>query len=219
MGPRGGRARRRLRPAPSRGALLPDHRHGRLGAPDLPVVEDPDRYGHYREEGGGILVGLFEPVAASWSLYRVPRDVQFASLPPDWDRVGPLPEAAINRFPSLHDAGVRTMFGALSCSRPTSCPSWARRRAAVGFFVACGLNSLGIPPSGGVGSLTAQWINDGVPPVDVTGLHLLTGRSPTRPRAGPAAIAPGAAGGAVRRRVVPVVARDDGPERAAIGRP
>ena len=30
--------------------------------PDLPVVEDPDRYGYYREEGGGILVGLFEPV-------------------------------------------------------------------------------------------------------------------------------------------------------------
>src|SRR3954462_6036227 len=29
--------------------------------PDLPVVEDPDRYGYYREEGGGILVGLFEP--------------------------------------------------------------------------------------------------------------------------------------------------------------
>ena len=36
--------------------------------PDLPVVEDPDRYGYYREEAGGILVGLFEPEAAPWSL-------------------------------------------------------------------------------------------------------------------------------------------------------
>jgi 4-methylaminobutanoate oxidase (formaldehyde-forming) len=38
------------------------------------------------------------------------------------------------------------------------------------FFVACGLNSLGILLSGGVGSLTARWIADGVPPVDVTGM-------------------------------------------------
>jgi 4-methylaminobutanoate oxidase (formaldehyde-forming) len=38
------------------------------------------------------------------------------------------------------------------------------------FFVAAGLNSLGILLSGGVGSVTAQWIADGVPPVDVTGM-------------------------------------------------
>jgi 4-methylaminobutanoate oxidase (formaldehyde-forming) len=73
--------------------------------PDLPVVEDPDRYGYYREEGGGILVGLFEPRAAAWSLDRVPPDVAFASLPPDWDRVGPYLETAMARFPSLRDAG------------------------------------------------------------------------------------------------------------------
>ena len=35
---------------------------------DLPVIEDPDRYGYYREEGGGLLVGLFEPVGAPWQL-------------------------------------------------------------------------------------------------------------------------------------------------------
>ena len=32
---------------------------------DLPVVEDPDRYGYYREEAGGLLVGLFEPEGAA----------------------------------------------------------------------------------------------------------------------------------------------------------
>jgi 4-methylaminobutanoate oxidase (formaldehyde-forming) len=39
-----------------------------------------------------------------------------------------------------------------------------------GYFVAAGLNSLGILLSGGVGSVIAQWIVDGVPPVDVTGM-------------------------------------------------
>ena len=111
--------------------------------PDLPVVEDPDRYGYYREEGGGILVGLFEPVAAAWSLDRVPRDVQFASLPPDWDRVGPFLKAAMDRFPSLHDAGVRTMFCGPSRSRPDVMPQLGEAPELRGFFVACGLNSLG----------------------------------------------------------------------------
>lgn len=138
--------------------------------PDLPVVEDPDRYGYYREEGGGILVGLFEPVAAAWSLDGTPRDVQFASLPPDWDRIGPYLKAAMDRFPSLHDAGVRTMFCGPESFTPDVMPQLGEAPELRGFFVACGLNSLGILLSGGVGSLTAQWVQDGVPPVDVTGL-------------------------------------------------
>jgi heterotetrameric sarcosine oxidase gamma subunit len=35
-----------------------------------------------------------------------------------------------------------------------------------GYFIAAGLNSLGILSGGGVGSAVAQWIVDGVPPVD-----------------------------------------------------
>jgi 4-methylaminobutanoate oxidase (formaldehyde-forming) len=38
-----------------------------------------------------------------------------------------------------------------------------------GFFMAAGLNSLGILLGGGVGTVLAQWIVDGVPPVDVAG--------------------------------------------------
>ena len=35
---------------------------------DAPVFEDPASHGYYREEGGGMMVGLFEPVAAAWPL-------------------------------------------------------------------------------------------------------------------------------------------------------
>jgi len=41
---------------------------------DLPVIEDPDRYAYYREEGGGLLVGLFEPVGAPWALDGPPAE-------------------------------------------------------------------------------------------------------------------------------------------------
>jgi 4-methylaminobutanoate oxidase (formaldehyde-forming) len=138
--------------------------------PDLPVVEEPDRYGYYREEGGGILVGLFEPVAGPWSLDGIPSDVAFASLPADWDRIGPYLSNAMDRFPSLHDAGVRTLFCGPESFTTDHAPHLGESPELRGYFVAAGMNSLGILLSGGVGSITAQWIVDGVPPVDVTGL-------------------------------------------------
>jgi len=138
--------------------------------PDLPIVEEPDRYSYYREEGGGILVGLFEPVAAPWSLDQVPSDIAFASLAPDWERVGPYLTRALDRFPPLHDAGVRTMFCGPESFTPDLSPQLGESPELRGLFVAAGMNSLGILLSGGVGSLTAQWIADGVAPVDVVGM-------------------------------------------------
>ena len=140
--------------------------------PDLPIVEDPDRYGYYREEGGGILVGLFEPVAGPWSLDKVPPDVAFASLPPDWDRVGPYLDRAMERFPSLRDAGVRTMFCGPESFTPDVMPQLGEAPELRGFYVAAGLNSLGILMSGGVGSVMATLIDEGVAPVDMTGMSL-----------------------------------------------
>ncbi|HLB39116.1 MAG TPA: FAD-dependent oxidoreductase [Actinomycetota bacterium] len=140
--------------------------------PDLPVVEDPDRYGYYREEAGGILVGLFEPKAAPWSLDQIPPDLGFAVLPPDWDRMAGFLSDAMDRFPALHDAGIRQFFCGPESFTPDIGPLLGEAPELRGFFAACGLNSLGILLSGGVGSLMAQWIIDGEPPMDVTGMSV-----------------------------------------------
>jgi len=138
--------------------------------PDLPVVEDPDRYGYYREEGGGILVGLFEPQAAAWSLDQIPPDLGFAVLPPDWDRMAGFLSDAMDRFPSLHEAGIRQFFCGPESFTSDNGPLLGEVPELRGFFAACGLNSLGILLSGGAGSLIAQWIVDGEPPLEVTGI-------------------------------------------------
>jgi glycine/D-amino acid oxidase-like deaminating enzyme len=137
--------------------------------PDLPVIEDPDRYGYYRPEGDGMLVGLFEPRAAAWSLDGVPRGFSFGKLPPDWDRMEPFLAAAMDRIPSLAATGVRTFFCGPESFTSDVHPMLGPAPELDGYYVAAGLNSIGILSGGGVGRALAHWIVDGVPPCDVTG--------------------------------------------------
>jgi glycine/D-amino acid oxidase-like deaminating enzyme len=136
--------------------------------PDLPVIEDPDSYGYYRPEGDGMLVGLFEPVGAPWSLDGIPRDFAFGKLPPDWERMEPYLARAMDRIPSLADTGVRTFFCGPESFTADVRPLLGPVPELDGYWVAAGLNSLGILSGGGIGALMAHWIVDGVPPVDAT---------------------------------------------------
>jgi 4-methylaminobutanoate oxidase (formaldehyde-forming) len=139
---------------------------------DLPVIEDPDSYGYYRPEGDGMLVGLFEPAGAPWSLDGVPRTFSFGKLPPDWERMEPYLARAMERIPSLADTGVRTFFCGPESFTSDVRPLLGPAPELDGYFVAAGLNSLGILSGGGVGQMLAHWIVDGVPPVDATSVAI-----------------------------------------------
>jgi heterotetrameric sarcosine oxidase gamma subunit len=140
--------------------------------PDLPVIEDPDNYGYYRPEGDGMLVGLFEPVAAPWSLDGVPGGFSFGKISPDWDRMEPFLGPALDRIPVLSETGVRTFFCGPESFTADVRPLLGPAPELDGYFVAAGLNSLGILSGGGVGSMLAHWIVDGVPPVDATSVAI-----------------------------------------------
>jgi len=75
-----------------------------------PVLEDPGSYGYFREEVGGLMLGLFEPVCAPWKVEGIPDDFSFGSIPPDWDRMGPYVEKAMQRVPITFETGIRTFF-------------------------------------------------------------------------------------------------------------
>ncbi len=125
---------------------------------DLPVLEDPSVYGYFREEGGGLLVGLFETVAVPWSLGGVPKDFAFSELNPDIYRMMPFLQDALQRIPSAEDATVRQFFCGPESFTPDLSPLIGEAPELRNFFVAAGLNSLGILQGGGVGRLIASWI-------------------------------------------------------------
>ncbi|WP_030527810.1 GcvT family protein [Phycicoccus jejuensis] len=141
-------------------------------SPDAPVFEDPASYGYYREEGGGMMVGLFEPVAAAWKVEGIPRDFSFGSLPPDTDRVGPFLEKAMARVPVVETAGIRTFFCGPESFMPDLAPGVGEAPGIHGYFVCAGLNSVGILSAGGLGRILAHWVLTGRPDVDVTGIDV-----------------------------------------------
>jgi glycine cleavage system aminomethyltransferase T/glycine/D-amino acid oxidase-like deaminating enzyme len=141
-------------------------------SPDWPVLEDPGSYGYYREEVGGLMVGLFEPVCAPWRVGGVPHDFSFGELPPDWERMGPYLEKAMARVPSSLEVGIKKLFCGPESFTPDLRPVVGEAPELRGYFVCAGLNSIGILTGGGLGRVMAHWITTGRPDVDVTGMHV-----------------------------------------------
>jgi len=135
---------------------------------DLPIFEDPDRFAYYREETGGLMVGLFEPVSAPWSLDEIPDNFSFGEIPSNWDRLGPFLEIAMETLPALEHVGIRKLFTGPESFTPDNGFIVGESPELENFFISAGFNSLGILTGGGAGSIIAHWIVDGLPPMDVT---------------------------------------------------
>lgn len=140
--------------------------------PDLPVLEDPSCYGYYRDEMGGLMIGLFEPVSAPWKVDRIPEDFSFGEIPPDWDRMGDFVEKAMSRVPISLELGIKKFFCGPESFTPDLSPAVGEAPELRNYFVAAGLNSLGITLSGGIGRTLAHWIIEGSPDVDITCMNV-----------------------------------------------
>jgi 4-methylaminobutanoate oxidase (formaldehyde-forming) len=137
-----------------------------------PVLEDPASHGYFREEGGGLMLGLFEPVCAPWKVEGIPCDFSFGELPPDWDRMGPYVETAMSRIPISSEVGIRKFFCGPESFTPDLQPVVGEAPELRNYFVAAGLNSVGILTGGGLGRALAHWILNGRADIDVTGMNV-----------------------------------------------
>jgi glycine cleavage system aminomethyltransferase T len=139
---------------------------------DMPIVEDPARYAYYREETGGLMLGLFEPVAKPWGMGGIPEDFSFGEIAPDWERMMPHVELAMERIPISKEVGIHKFFCGPESFTPDMGTLMGEAPELKNFYVAAGFNSLGILLGGGAGQVMAQWIVDGRPPVDVHELNI-----------------------------------------------
>jgi 4-methylaminobutanoate oxidase (formaldehyde-forming) len=134
---------------------------------DWPVFEDPGSYGYFREEVGGLMIGLFEPKCAPWKVEGVPPDFSFGEIQPDWERMGPYVEKAMARVPISETTGVKKFFCGPESFTPDLAPIVGEAPELKNFFVCAGLNSIGIITGGGLGRVMAHWLIHGRPDVDI----------------------------------------------------
>jgi heterotetrameric sarcosine oxidase gamma subunit len=140
--------------------------------PRLPILRDPGRSCYIREEAGKLMVGIFEPVAQPWRVAGIPHDFTFGEIPPDWDRMQPYLERAIERVPVLANTGIKMLFCGPESFTADHNYLMGEAPNLKGFFVAAGFNSLGILSGGGVGMVMANWIVNGHAPIDVWSVNV-----------------------------------------------
>jgi len=140
--------------------------------PKLPILRDPGRSAYIREEAGKIMVGIFEPVAKPWNVEQIPQDFTFGEIPPDWERMQPHLERAIERVPVLAETGIKVLFCGPESFTPDHNYLMGEASNLRGFFVAAGFNSLGILSGGGAGFVMAHWIVHGHAPMDVWSVNI-----------------------------------------------
>lgn len=139
---------------------------------EWPILEDPASHGYFREEGGGLMIGLFEPVCAPWKVEGVPDDFTFGEISPDWERMAGYIETAMRRVPITLETGVKKLFCGPESFTPDLLPCFGEVPELRGYFVAAGLNSIGILTGGGIGRAMSHWVLHGSADIDVTAMNV-----------------------------------------------
>ena len=137
---------------------------------DLPVLRDHDRCAYYREDAGSLLVGAFEQKAVPWGQNGVPEDFAFEELEGHVEQqLMPVLEHAMHRMPFLQNVGWRKFFCGPESFTPDDQFHMGEAPELKNFYLACGLNSVGLQTSGGLGRALAQWMELGHAPMDLWG--------------------------------------------------
>ena len=138
--------------------------------PDLPVFRDYDRCTYVKEDAGSLLVGIFEPKARAWGQDGIPKDFAFDELAGHAEeQLMPVLEHAMERIPMLADVGWRTFFCGPESFTPDDQWHVGEVPNVKNYFVACGLNSIGIQSAGALGKACAEWMEKGHAPLDLWG--------------------------------------------------
>ncbi|MEM8792464.1 MAG: FAD-dependent oxidoreductase [Pseudomonadota bacterium] len=131
----------------------------------FPVIRDLDRGLYIKGDTGKLVIGGFEPNAKCWDAYGPEGDRAFLEIAEDWDQFAPFMEAALTLCPALETAGIQHFMNGPESFTSDTRPLVGQTEVD-GLFVACGMNSVGVMSSAGIGRALADWIADGHPPMD-----------------------------------------------------
>ena len=133
---------------------------------ELPHIMDPAGESYFRQEGRGLVIGIYEQDCEPWAVDGTAWDFGTELLPDNLDRIAePLMEA-YHRYPCLRDAGIKRVINGPFTFAPDGNPLVGPVPGLPGYWTACAVMA-GFSQGGGVGRTVAEWMIEGEPSSDV----------------------------------------------------
>ena len=129
---------------------------------ELPTVRDPYPPSNVRQEGNGLICGVYEPDPKLWSVDGIPEEFEGELLVPEIERLEPYLLKLIERLPAFGRAGIKTVYNGVICYTPDGLPLLGPVDTHPGLWLAAGF-CIGIGTGGGSGEFLASWIVNGEP--------------------------------------------------------
>ena len=126
---------------------------------------------YLRQEGKGMVLGVYEQAGVPWSPKNTPWTFGQELLAPDLDRIAPSLEIAFKHFPTLEHAGIKRVINGPFTFAPDGNPLVGPVQGRTNFWSACGVMA-GFSQGGGVGLALSNWMVDGDPGFDIWGMDV-----------------------------------------------
>ncbi|MDX1514392.1 MAG: FAD-dependent oxidoreductase, partial [Gammaproteobacteria bacterium] len=133
---------------------------------ELPHVMDPAGENYLRQEGRGLVIGIYEQDCEPWAVDGTPWDFGHELLPDKLDRIAEPLEMAYHRYPCLERAGIKRVINGPFTFSPDGNPLVGPVPGLPGYWTACAVMA-GFSQGGGVGLTLAEWMVEGEPSRDV----------------------------------------------------
>lgn len=132
---------------------------------ELPVMVDLEGFTYLRQEGKGVLLGVYEMNPKHWNVEGAPWDYGMELIPEDIERISSELSKGFARFPSVGHTGIKRWVNGAFTFTPDGNPLVGPVRMLRNYWLACGVMA-GFSQAGGVGRTLAEWIVHGEPTID-----------------------------------------------------
>lgn len=139
------------------------------GLPEMGVLRESDSSWYMREEAGGLLLGPYEKGAPACYVEGPSKDSEYELFQEDLERLMPHVETAIERVPAFGEVGIKRIYNGAIAYTPDGSPIVGPAAGVPNFWLNEG-HSFGVTAAGGAGWQLAEWIVEGEPSIDMSGV-------------------------------------------------
>ncbi|MDX1710201.1 MAG: FAD-dependent oxidoreductase [Rhodovibrionaceae bacterium] len=138
---------------------------------ELPHVMDPEGESYLRQEGRGLVLGIYEQDCDPWAVDGTPADFGHELLTDNLDRIAEPLAFAFKRYPCLERAGIKSVINGPFTFAPDGNPLVGPVPGLRNYWAACAVMA-GFSQGGGVGLSLAEWMVEGEPSRNVMAMDV-----------------------------------------------